>query len=73
VVVGILETDAGRLFNSSVLIGPGGVMGTYRKFISMSMTGDGRRPGMKPLRWCGSIFRRCGLSDSWKMWIMIFC
>jgi predicted amidohydrolase len=31
VLVGLLEQEAGRLFNSAVLIGPGGVAGVYRK------------------------------------------
>ena len=31
VVVGYLELDRDRLFNAQVLIGPGGVLGSYRK------------------------------------------
>jgi predicted amidohydrolase len=30
-VFGLLEIDAGRLFNSAVLVGPRGLVGTYRK------------------------------------------
>jgi predicted amidohydrolase len=31
VVVGLLEKDAGKCFNAAVLIGPGGLVGKYRK------------------------------------------
>ncbi|OGO03032.1 MAG: amidohydrolase [Chloroflexi bacterium RBG_13_52_14] len=31
VVVGLLEKDAGKCFNAAVLIGPGGLIGKYRK------------------------------------------
>ncbi|MBL8818998.1 MAG: carbon-nitrogen hydrolase family protein [Planctomyces sp.] len=31
VVFGMLEKDAGRLFNTAVLVGPGGLIGSYRK------------------------------------------
>lgn len=49
-VVGLLERDGDRLFNASVLVGPGGVVGVYRKihlpFMGVDRFAD---PGDRPL------------------------
>ena len=50
VVLGLLERDGDRLFNVATLIGPGGVVGTYRK-IHLPFLGIDRfvDPGDQPL------------------------
>lgn len=50
VVFGLLEADGSRLFNACVLVGPGGVVGSYRKihlpFLGVDAFAD---PGDRPL------------------------
>jgi len=50
-VFGLLEKDAGKLFNTAVLIGPGGIVGTYRK-IHLPYLGVDRfvDPGDRPFQ-----------------------
>lgn len=57
-VCGLLEVDGDRLFNACVLVGPGGVVGVYRKihlpFIGVDRFAD---PGDRPL----AVFDAAGL------------
>ena len=48
IVAGLAEVSRGKLYNSSVLVGPGGLKGTYRKLHLFSNEKNIFSPGRKP-------------------------